>query len=271
MKTDIIAICKQTLLTRKKFVIAFCLISVALLWMYVGMFPSIAEKGDEFNKLLENYPESFSAFFGIEELNFSNIENFLAVENLSIMWPMMAILLVLGLAGPALAGEVEKGTIELIISRPVSRVSLFVGRYLASASALAIFILFSIFAIFPLAALHGIDVSAANHFKAAFMGLLFGLSVLSLGMLFSAIFSEKSKVYFTAGGILGAMYIFSAAANLTDKVSALKYLSFFYYFDGLQVMMRNQLSGWSVLVFLAFIIAVAAFAAYHFDRKDIAV
>ncbi|PIR97053.1 MAG: hypothetical protein COT91_03480 [Candidatus Doudnabacteria bacterium CG10_big_fil_rev_8_21_14_0_10_41_10] len=271
MKDDIKAIFWQTIKNRKKFIIVYAIIGVTLLWMYLAMFPAIAEKSDDFNKLLESYPESFTAILGVEEINFSTVENFIALEHMSIMWPIMVVLLLLGLAGPAIAGEIEKGTIELILSRPVSRVAVFAGRYLAATVALVVFILFSIFMVFPLAALHGIEISAMNHFKVSFMGLFFGLSVLSLGMLFSVIFSEKSKVYFTTGGIVGLMYIFSVASNLSENVAALKYFSFFYYFDGVQVMTKSQLNGLSVLVFLFFILLSSAFAAYHFNKRDIAV
>lgn len=271
MQRDIFAILAQALSARKNYIAIFVLIGLLLTCMYLGIYPSIAQKGDEFNKLLESYPESMTAFFGLDELNFSRLENFLAIENFSLTWPLLAILMLMGIAGPAIAGEIEKGTIELILSRPVSRLGLFFGRYLAGVLALLLLLASSLLSVIPLAGVFGVKYAAANYMTASLAGLLFGLAVLSLGMLFSAWFSEKSRVYFAAGGTLGIMYILSAAANLTDKADALKYLSFFYYFDGIQVLMKNTINFQSIAVLAIFIILSTALAAYHFNRRDIAV
>jgi len=271
MNRDMKAVFWQSLVSRKKSLVVYCLIAIGLMWMYVAFYPSIAAQADEFNKLFESYPESFTAVLGIEEISFTSLENFLALEQFSIMWPIIAIIMLMGIAGSAVAGEIEKGTIEQVLSRPISRIDMFLGRYFAGFAAFTIFTALSVFSVFPLAALHGLQVKPDHHISVFFMCMLFGSSILSLSFLASVLFSEKSKAYFLSGGILGAMYVFSAIANLSDKIEFLKYGSFFYYADLVNVLTKNELPGFSIIIFLAFILISTAFAIAYFNKRDIAV
>ena len=271
MNKDIKTVFWQTLSARKRSLVVYAIVGLLLMWMFIAFYPSILADSAQFNELLQSYPESLTAILGIDEINFSTLENFLALENFSIMWPVIAIVMLAGIAGSSVAGEIEEGTIELIISRPISRIDLFLGRYFAGVASLIVFIVFSILSVFPLAALHGLETQFTNHLSASFMALLFGLSVLSLTFLFSVIFSEKSKVYYTSGGILGLMYILSGVSNLTENVSFLKYFSFFHYFGGVEALMNNEISVLSIIVFAVFILASTALAIQHFNHRDIAV
>jgi len=184
----------KTFKDKKIGLIIYSISGILLLWMYVAMFPSIQQQADAFNELIQNYPEGFMKTFGIDgSFNFSYIENFLSVEHFSLIWPIMVIFLLVSFAGAGIAGEIEKGTVEIPLSRPVSRLGIFFGRYFTGLMFLLIFTIFSVFAIIPLSQLHGIDYQLENYVSFSIVGFLFGWAIFSLAMMFSAFFSEEAK------------------------------------------------------------------------------
>ena len=142
---------------KKNSIIMFSVFGVILLWLYVLLFPSMQKLGQDMLKLMESYPAAIMDLFPISEASFSTIENFLAVEQYSLMIPMLMIFMTVAIATAALASEIENGTAELLLSRPVSRIKIFLARYLTGLSGLVIFIAASTFMIIPLGALHNVD------------------------------------------------------------------------------------------------------------------
>lgn len=263
----------RTIRDRKWSIIIYTLMSVLFTWMYVGMFPSFSGKVEEFNKLLEAYPESMMKALGIEEasLMFSSIERFLAVENFSMIWPIMAIAFLVAWGGSQIAGEIEKGTIEMLISQPISRLKLFFAKYFSGVFALLIFTFVSIYCVIPLAKLYDVSYQAKGYLYLSIISFLFGLAVYSISIFFSTVFSEKGKAYFLSAGMMVLMYVAQIVANLKESLANFKYATFFYYYDYNQALFNFQIDGLSILVFLGVSIFFTTLAAFWFSRRDIAI
>lgn len=268
-----IAIFLNTIKNRRIFIAIYSFAAVAFMWMYVAFFPYIQEKSADFDKLLEAYPESFLEAFGIQagSLWFDKLENFLAVEQFSFVWPIMVIAMLVALGGFSIAGEIEKGTIETLLSQPISRLKIFFGKYLAGVVSLIIFTIISIFAVIPLAKSYHIDYQLSHYFTTALLGFMFGLAIFSIAALFSSLFSEKGKAYFISAGILVVMYVINILSTLKESVADLKYFSFFYYFDVNKALIDNQIEHLAYWVFLGVSLMCTALAAWWFSKRDISV
>ena len=241
------------------------------MWMYVAMFPSIAKQADAFTEVFENFPPAVFEIFGIEDLNMSTLENFLSMEHFSLVLPIMTLFLMTSVAGRAIAGEIETGTVELLIGRPVSRLKLFFAKYVSGMGVLIVFTVISVFSIIPLAALHGVEYQIESFAAGALIVFLFGWAVFSMAMMFSSFFSERSKVYMACGGILLAMYVLNIIALMKDSLDALKYLSFFHYYAYSDAVIRQSLYGTGCLIFVCVSIVCTAFGLSWFLKRDIAV
>jgi ABC-2 type transport system permease protein len=248
----------------------YCLATVAMLWVYVSMFPGIQKESQKLSEAFKSYPEAMMKAFNIESLDFSQLENFVAMEQFSIIWPLIVLFLLLSFAGTSLAGEVEKGTVEALLSRPVSRLRVFTQKYLAGMLVLVGYTTVSVFAIWPLAAMYSIDFKIGNFILVYWLCLLFGWAVYSFAMLCSAWFSERSRVYGIAGGVLILMYVLNIIAALKENLGWLKYLSFFHYYDSSAALIKGEFTPLSIVVFLAFAVVATAVAAWRFQKRDIA-
>ncbi|MFC1632582.1 ABC transporter permease subunit [Patescibacteria group bacterium] len=261
----------RTIKDRKTSLIVYCLGAVLVVWMFIAMFPTIQEQSENFAKLAESYPEGFMAAFGIEQMSFDTIESFLSLEHYSILFPIMIIFLLLGLAGAAIAREVEKGTIENLLSKPISRTKVFFGKYLAGIFALVLFIIFGVFSTALLCEISGIEYVLKAHALVGALSFFFGWAVLSISFMFSTIFSERNKTHMASGMILLGMYLANVAASLLDKISDLKYISLFYYFDYNTALLDSQLELLPIIVLGGVAIICTAIGVVWFNKRDIAV
>ncbi len=267
------AIFWRTIKDKRIILLIYCLGIVGFLWMYVGMFPSFADKKEEVNQLMQYYPKDLMQAFGVTEITqiFSTLENFLAMEQFSIVWPIVAIAFVVSIGGASIAGEIEAGTIETLLELPVSRIKIFFAKYLAALVMIIVFTAVSIFAAIPLAAAYHVDYQTSHYLTTFIIGLLFAWAIMTLAFFFSVIFNSKGKAYFIPVGILILMYVLKIISSLKDNLKDLQYTSFFYYFDVNKSLIDNKIDSWSYLIFGGVIIVFTIIAVLWFKKRDIAV
>lgn len=254
---------------RKISLVVYSVAAIGFLWMYVAVYPSIGKQAEQFTKLYESYPESLMKAFGIDKIDLTSFENFISIEHFSLIWPIMLAILLISIASGSFAGEIERGTNEMVLSRPISRARLFAGRYLFGVCAMVLFVVVSVFAVLPLAALHGVDVVAGRFLFIAALGALFGLAVFSVSLLVSALVSERGRVSMIMGGLLVVMYVLNVVAALKENLSDLRYLSFFHYFDYQTVLTKGTITATSIWVFSAVIVVSTIAGVLLWKRRDV--
>ncbi len=252
-------------------ILIYCLASIGLLWMYIALFPAFKDQSASLEQLIKSYPESFMKAFNFDIKSFTTVEGYLATEQYSFVYPLMVIFMLVGFAGSAFAGEIERGTIEVLISQPISRWKLFISRYLAGLLILMVFTATSVYSAIPLSRAYDISVSAEAFNKLAILAFMFALAIYSIAIMLSAIFSDRGKVFFIAGGLLIAMYVLNIISALRDSLSDLKFASFFYYFNPAKALGHNEIDKWAYLVFLGVAFICTLIGAIWFAKRDIAV
>lgn len=256
---------------RRKSTLGYLAGGLLLLWLYVLIFPSIQDSAEQLKQTFEAYPDEFLAAFDIKDLNFDTLEKYIGAEHFSFVWPMLVITLALSRAGNYFAGEIEKGTIGLSLSLPVSRVKLFFSKYLAGMTDLAVFMVVSILGVIPIAILHNIDYNFPILLNLAVLGMFYGAAIFSAATMISTFVSEKAKVYFPMTAVLVGMYAMNVIANLKPSVDWLQYGSVFHYFNAQDVLAHNDISLLSYAVFGSTILISMTVGLLWFKRRDISV
>jgi len=238
--------------------------------MYIAMFPSFSSQTEQWDQMMKTIPEGMIKAFNLGDYSFARLENFLSAEIYMITWPLLLIVLAVSAAGSAIAGEIEKGTIEFLLSQSISRAKLYLSRYIAGVLAIFAFVAITIFIAIPLAKMFNISIQTDHYATLALIGFLFGLSVFSIGFALSAIFSDRGKVYFITSGLMILMYTTNVIASLEEKFSDLKYFSFFYYYSPTDALIRNKVDDIGYFVFSAITILAFFAGLYIFSKRDIA-
>jgi ABC-2 type transport system permease protein len=264
---------KRIFKDRGRGLVIYSVAAVLFAEMYIALFPALKEQADMLNTLLEAYPKSLMSAFGFDGTAafFSRLENFMSTEYFSFLWPILAIIMLVGFANAMVAGEVEKGTIEVTLAQPISRLQVFMARYTAGLVYFGVFSIVSIFSIPVLAILNNIDYAFPNYFTTLWVGFLFGAAIFSIACFFSAIFSEKGKAAFATTGVVLLMYVANVVSTLKESWQNIRYFSFFYYFNAATVLGKNEIVQYTVPVLLTTAILFAVAAAIWFNRRDLAV
>lgn len=267
------AIGLRMLKDKAKSLLIYSLAAIGFVEMYVVLFPTIKSQAAEFDKLIEIFPpEMFSAFnMDASAFSFSSFESFMSTEYMSFLWPILAIVFAISMANYIAIREIDKRTIETLCSLPISRLKIFISRYITGAKILAIFTIVSMLVAVPLAMIHGVDFKIENFITATVGSLLFILAVFSLTTLVSVLSSDKGRSNMIVSGMILVMYVFNIIAGLKVELENLKYVSLFNYFNGTELLADNILTQESILVLGGFIILSTIIAGVGFSKRDLSI
>lgn len=145
------------------------------------------------------------AYFGAAQqgaIGFKGIE--LTVASLVSLAIYLVPLIALMLGYDAIIGERERGSLDLILSLPISRLELLLGKFLGLSGAL-VFATFAGFGLVGVLLAYYMDINALFHYAGfMFSAALMGMSFLAIAILMSVVSSSKT----VASGVAIAAWFF---------------------------------------------------------------
>lgn len=259
-------LCLVTIKNKKWLFIILTLINVVLVLMYVAMWPGLQPQLAEANKLMASFPPALLKAFNVSTDFNLGVESLLVSKQFGLVLPVLALILTNGLAGSAIAGEIDRNTIHLYLSQPISRAKYYWSRYFTGVILLIIFSALSVLITIPFAAMFNIDIIASHYFTFTLSTILFSWALFAIAYCVSAIFSDSGKVIMITVGLFLIMYVFNVVAQISDQLVDLKYLSLIYYFGP-----TSELVPYSLPVFITIIIVATLSGLFLFQKRDISV
>ena len=237
--------------------------------MMVAYFPTIEQMGDDFQKLIESYPPAMQAFFG----DFSDLTTgpgYLRAELFSLMFPILFLIYAVGRGADLVAGEEERGALDVLLAHPVDRRRVVLEK--AGGLALGILAL-SLVAWAVLAAgdlALGMDVGAVRIGVAMLALALLAMAFGGLALAVGGLRGRKGPAVAAAASLAVAMYLVTSIGRLVDGLSAVQPLSLYHHYE------RAHGLGGAVdgVGFVALALSAAAtvgLAAWGFERRDVGV
>ncbi|WP_225335043.1 ABC transporter permease subunit [Halomicrobium urmianum] len=234
--------------------------------LIVGVYPSIATSGVDFEAYVENLPEAFRSGFGVEAFN--TVEGFLAAEFYQFVWVLLLGLYVAYQAGGSVAGDVEDGRLDLVLATPISRSRLLVEKFLAVLTPVVALNL-----VMPLVVYAGLlAVEESIDF-----GLLIAVHVLSVpyllacaaaGLLLSVLVSRGDLA--ERGALAGVFLLFVVDSVTTETdVEWLGAVSPTRYYDPTEILVRETFDVGGAIVLFAAAFLLFAVGRARFLRRDV--
>lgn len=237
--------------------------------MIVAFYPTIRDQAAQFNEMIKNYPEGMLQLFtGGASIDFGSPSDFVNTYLYASMVPIMVLVLAISYGGAAIAGEEDAGTLDLLLSHPITRRSVVVQKALVIVLDLAVIGASMIALLVAGRFVVQLEVPLVNlsltTLALVLLGADFGMLALALG----AATGRKGLAGGIAGAVAAATYLVSSLASLATWLDPFKYASPFYWASA-DNPLANGMSALRLAVLTAVALAFVAAAVVAFDRRDL--
>lgn len=249
---------------RKSIIIWACSM-IALSFIFIGMYPTVAKDTADFKALLSNYPATVRAMLGINLDYLSTLVGFYSMVFSFIL--LCGTIQAMNLGVSILSKESRERTADFLLVKPVSRTSIVTAKLLVALSAILITdAIFYVASILLASAVHAGEYSGKLFFLINLIMLFEQLIFLAIGMFVSVFFKKLRSVLPISLGFVFGFYMISAILATGENEEALRLLSPFQYFNVTYVI---EHSAYEIpyLLLSAVIIIICITASYIIYRK----
>lgn len=241
-----------------------------LVILLVAVYPSIRDN-PVLERLNTEYPEVIREFvtFG-GQFDYTSPAGYLGAELFSMMGPLLLIIAAIGAGARAIAGEEQEGTLDLLLSMPVSRTRMLLEKMLAIVLELVILGVVLFVVLWISAAAAGMDVSPALLLAATTDAVLLALVFGALALLLGAATGRRGLAIGVAAALGVLAYVVHGLAPLVDVFDTLRPASPYYHYVASDAL-RAGLDPLHALTLLAISAVLVALAPPLLRRRDIGV
>jgi ABC-2 type transport system permease protein len=242
---------------------------IGLATLMIAVYPTVRDNPD-LNKMVKDYPEALKAFIAFGgELDYVSGAGYLGSELFAFMVPLLLLIAAIGAGARAIAGEEERGTLDLLLANPISRRGLVVDKLAALASEVALLALVLWLSLLVGVEAVGMNVSAVHLASATGSAALLAFAFGAIALLLGAASGHCAlAIGVTAAGAVAA-YLVNSLAALVDFLEPARKASPFYHYAASDPL-RHGLALGHVSFLAALALIAAALAALAFDRRDLA-
>jgi ABC-2 type transport system permease protein len=210
---------------------------------------------------------------GVGNFGSGTLNTFPGVITLVFEHPLLIALvstIAVAITIPALAGQRQRGTLEMLLARPIKRSTLVVTVAVAVASMLLLVLLAMVVGILIGSSLEGLsDQVPVRELLVVWLwsALLYG-AFASFALAASATSNRNGPAVSWTLGFLIANYFFEILGGFWDQAKAWQPYSLFHHFQAADIL-AGRLSTFDLLVLGVSIVIPLAYALYVFPRRDL--
>ena len=243
---------------------AFYIFFIALV---VGfLYPTLAAVN--FNAYLTS--NAVAGIVGAKLKDASSFSSLLALELYSSIYALIWGGIIAYMAGAALPATIENGTIDLALSRPISRSRYYLELWLSAilgAVFLSLTTALSVWISTLLVRNANIDwgwLAVAELIELALMFMASGI-----GMLFGSFINASRAAGGAALGIIALAYLMNTLGTLSDKLTWMLKIEPLYYTQGIQALAEHTVTAWYPLVLVTAGLVCGIAGLVIFNRRDL--
>jgi ABC-2 type transport system permease protein len=253
----------------------------ALLWWTIGsviltsaillLYPSIRDQAEQLNKVINQLPPGLRELKtgGSASVNVADPIAFLNSQLFYATLPILWIILSITRGASVLGRDEQNHTLELLLSRPISRGRLLLAKAISLAVEFVVVSGATLLAIILLAPLFDMHVGSAHLALATLYTASFSLSFGLIAFGLQAASSLTRRAATAVAVVLGfGGYLLASLSGLTDWLKTPAKLAPYHYFAPDKVMHGETAFGLNVYL-LGVLVFVVALSYIGFRRRDI--
>lgn len=230
------------------------------------LYPAFKDAFSQLEELLSIYPEEFLEAFGMGEggLDMSDFYGWFGVEGylfVNLIGGSYAAIL----GGSILSKEEDDKTIEFLLSKPISRNRILLGKAIVVALNLLLLNTFVGIVLLIAFTIYG-DLIVPVWLLFSFAPFILQMIFASLSFLISVFITKSRKVISIALGIVIGMYVIDLISKLTEEFEYLKYITPYEYINAVTIVNEQTIKPLYVLISVL-IIGLSFTASWFFYRK----
>lgn len=249
---------------------AIWMVSIAsIIVLMMVFFPLFSAEGANFDQLMADYPEALLKAFGMS----STLSLTTVLGYFSFVFALTQLALAIQACNygfSILSVEEREFTADFLLSKPVSRQHILIGKFLAAMLTLAITGIFTFFISWASIELFrdGRPYDQTPVFLLLSTVFLFQLCFLSIGMAISVLMKRIRSVLSFSLGLAFGTYMLNAVRGLVGG-DLMGLMSPFYHFDAISILEQGTLNLPLTMLNLSISIVSLAVVAVLYPKRDI--
>ncbi len=241
---------------------------ILLALMMMAFYPSIRESAEELEGYVEALSPEVMALFAGEITDMTSPEGFLNSQLYFLMLPLLFLIFAISYGSGATAGEEDKGTLDLLLANPVTRVQVVLEKFAAMVLATLVLAVAFWAALAIGADVVDMEIGLGRLAEATFSGVLLGLMFGTLALAVGSASGNRGLSIGISSAAGVASYFLNALAPISESIEPLRVLSPFYYYIDADPLSNGLNIGHAGLLLALTAILLAA-ALVTFDRRDL--
>jgi ABC-2 type transport system permease protein len=240
----------------------------ALVWVNILFYPSFKDSPD-LERIVEQSPDLMRALLGgRESLDILSPAGYLDSQVYALMAPLLILVFAIGNGAGTLAGEEERGRLELLLANPVGRRRVVAEKALGLVCLVLAFGAVVWISVWTSCLAFGLEIGAGRITSATLALVLIG-SLFGLVALLAGAASGRRGVAIGVGAALAvSSYLLTALAPLADWLEPWKVASPFHYYASYDQLLHG-LDPANAVLLAAVSVFLLALALVAFERRDL--
>ena len=261
-------ITRQALRAGRRTLAIWAVVFAGLIAIYAVIWPSV-RGNTNWRNLFDTLPETYRALFTASgTIDLSTAGGYLGVELMGFMGPALIAVYAITTGSAAIAGEEDRGGLEVTLSAPISRVRVFVQRFTALLIGIATLMIATGAALWIFSAMLdmqlGVGAIASGVAALGIFGLFTGAVAIAVG----AATGSTAVARGVASLVAVASYLINALAQITSALRPARPISPYHLVLGNEPLAHGLRLAGAVSVLGAVVVLVAV-GGIIFARRDL--
>lgn len=263
-------VARRLLTDRRRSLLWWSVAFVSFIEINLVFYPSVKGQ-DDFDQMMEQMPESLRVLAGVtENTSITSPIGYLQGQVFAMWFPLLLLIFGVGLAANAIAGAEQAGTLEYLLTQPVRRLEVALGRFGALTVLMTVMAAIGTVSLLITNPLVGLDegIAVVNLLAACVEGLLLALVFASLAFAVGAATGRRAEAIAVASAVAAAAFLLNGFGDLIDVLGTLRVVSPWHWYVGSDPL-ENGFTVFSTVPALVTSAALVAFGVWSFERRDL--